>query len=871
MKLIRSFPAVLSFGALSLVACNATIGDGSKSEEFGPSLDEQQQVALVNLQGLAGGPIRLELNERGGVNVLSMEPGHNLISAFGAPDDIANNFIRQHAPLFRLDNNEASEFEATRVDKDSSGLTHVVMQRVIDGVPVFQGVISVHMDASNSVFNVLGNDNYNLRRPINQLTITPEQAIIAAAGEFGFLANPQLVEQDGIKNVFSDPQFLDLATEPRVFHVGPNDDRFAYQVLISFKDSAKQLQYQLVLVDGTTSEILYNNSLMNTAFRGQVWPKFPTGTVDARTIITFPDAWMDATRRTQGNNVIAATDIDANNSIGANETQPTADANGDFFFPWNTNSPTVRSAAVVNLFAQNNIFHDHLASLGFTEAAGNFQTNNFGLGGAGNDAVRADAQDGSGTDNANFGTPPDGSPPRMQMFLFTITGGNQEDSDFDMSIIAHEYTHGLSNRLVNGGSTGCLNGIQSGGMGEGWGDYLGGSFLNDPVVGAYVTGNFTRGIRRSSMSGSPFTYANIKDGSMTQVHDAGEVWSATLFKIREALGAATTDRLVVAGLKLTPCNPTMLQARDAIITADANINGGANKCALRAAFANRQMGTGASSTNHNSTSTIVLSTAIPTECGGTPPPTGTTTTFTSTNVNKAIPDNNTTGASSTVAVSGLGKVLSAKVTTNITHTFIGDLRITLTSPAGVVSVLSANAGGSADNFIVTDLDVSSSFLNVASTGTWTLKAVDNAAQDVGVINSFKLTLVTEGAVATAGFQGNATINGAIPDNNTTGISSTINATTAGVQVQSVQVKLNITHPFRGDLTVSLTSPAGETRTVVAPVASDSADNITGTFDVVGFTAGTNGTGNWTIKVVDKAAVDTGSFGSWSLGVNKVAL
>jgi hypothetical protein len=60
-------------------------------------------------------------------------------------------------------------------------------------------------------------------------------------------------------------------------------------------------------------------------------------------------------------------------------------------------------------------------------------------------------------------------------------------------------------RLVGGGSGACLGGLQAGGMGEGWGDFMGSSFLNNPVVGAYVTGNATVGIRRMSMANSTFT------------------------------------------------------------------------------------------------------------------------------------------------------------------------------------------------------------------------------------------------------------------------------------------------------------------------------------------------------------------------------
>ena len=77
--------------------------------------------------------------------------------------------------------------------------------------------------------------------------------------------------------------------------------------------------------------------------------------------------------------------------------------------------------AVANLFYLNNVVHDKLYRHGFTEAAGNFQTNNFGRGGFGNDPVNAEAQDGGGTNNANFATPGDGTRPRMQMYLWNTS------------------------------------------------------------------------------------------------------------------------------------------------------------------------------------------------------------------------------------------------------------------------------------------------------------------------------------------------------------------------------------------------------------------------------------------------------------------
>ena len=76
---------------------------------------------------------------------------------------------------------------------------------------------------------------------------------------------------------------------------------------------------------------------------------------------------------------------------------------------------------MTNLFYWVNVLHDLYYHYGFDEKSGNFQENNYGRGGAQNDSVQAEAQDGGGENNANFATPPDGQKPRMQLYLWTIT------------------------------------------------------------------------------------------------------------------------------------------------------------------------------------------------------------------------------------------------------------------------------------------------------------------------------------------------------------------------------------------------------------------------------------------------------------------
>jgi hypothetical protein len=230
------------------------------------------------------------------------------------------------------------------------------------------------------------------------------------------------------------------------------------------------------------------------------------------------------------------------------------DAGGTPFFPPST-FPDVYPGTV-GLFYYNNIMHDYLYSVGFTEALWNFQQDNFGNGGAGADAVSAQVQDGSGTNNANFGTPNDGSAPRMQMFLFTEDTFRRSDGDLDFDIVAHEFFHGVSNRSVGKGTTDCLGVTlvgESGGMGEGWSDYIADSMGDDDAVGEYATGEYDKAIRRLPVTNYRWSYKSIEGGPMYrrdfpaapdpinpdllpfEVHSVGEVWSAVLWDMRELM------------------------------------------------------------------------------------------------------------------------------------------------------------------------------------------------------------------------------------------------------------------------------------------------------------------------------------------------
>lgn len=163
---------------------------------------------------------------------------------------------------------------------------------------------------------------------------------------------------------------------------------------------------------------------------------------------------------TRGNNVWAYLDILNTNTASATncpDTSSTAIPSLTFVnLPNFTNPPATilnRRVATDNLFYWNNLMHDVMYQYGFNEASGNFQADNIGRGGAGGDFVRAEAQDASGTNNANFSSPTDGISGRMQMYLFSPVPGLVVNSP---AVIAGTYTtvesaFSTNNLLVNTG------------------------------------------------------------------------------------------------------------------------------------------------------------------------------------------------------------------------------------------------------------------------------------------------------------------------------------------------------------------------------------------------------------------------------------
>ena len=326
---------------------------------------------------------------------------------------------------------------------------------------------------------------------------------------------------------------------------------------------------------------------------------------------------------------------------------------------WNTSgcSPDVFTtpqqndidAALANLFVTHNRLHDWAYHLGFTEATWNLQAVNDHPGGLGDDPEQGNAQAGGivggppgfrSRNNANQITPPDGVAPTTNMFLWQPQAGGFYppcvDGDYDTSVIAHEYSHAISGRMIAGPDQGW-SGFQAGSMNEATSDLMAMEYLfeygfrpagNTPFVeGGYVTGDPERGIRNYDMSKSPLNYSDIAyDLTGPEVHADGEVWIATSFAVRQALvdrygtGTAALQRACADGtvpVEHCPGNRrwmqlsydalllqaagsvSMVDMRDGMLAADQMRFGGADLATMWGAFAQRGLGRDAASDTTN--------------------------------------------------------------------------------------------------------------------------------------------------------------------------------------------------------------------------------------------------------------------------------
>ncbi|KAJ3233605.1 Fungalysin/Thermolysin Extracellular metalloproteinase 5 [Chytriomyces hyalinus] len=541
----------------------------------------------------------------------------------------------------------------------TSGIHSVHFVQLVDGIELANAAAIVNANPSGSILSVYSSlsPHNNPKGAQKQGQISPEVAVFKYA-ESQRLSNEGIlrVKQTGEVNIVSGARFAvqDIKAKKKWYRNGKGGLVPVWDLNIALGH-----KWMNIFVNARTGEIEASNCWTShlsdaTYYANQPFSRNPINSTLAElknpwNLKASPQGWQVVSgvenKDLSGNNVVAVSNPDGAPFASDSTVLTLPRLSNDslvFKYPLNDTldpmEPSNANAAVVNMFVAANTAHDIFYNYGFTEAAGNFQFNNFGKGGVEGDGVIATAQESYKTDpfarnNAYFSVPPDGESGRLATFIFTGTEPNR-DSALDNMVVYHEMAHGLSGRLTGGSSSpNCLLSYEiSGGMGEGWSDTIAcvmtmpasSSSKIDIVFASYLGKNGARTYPYSTnLTANPLTYSYLgtafiisqdeNGGNFKDVHKIGEIWASILLEVLWKMvscsgwvspsklatsqasrkGNADFLSLLVQGMKIQPCNPTFIQARDAILDSDKAMFNGKYSCAIWKGFAKRGLGLGA--------------------------------------------------------------------------------------------------------------------------------------------------------------------------------------------------------------------------------------------------------------------------------------
>lgn len=550
-----------------------------------------------------------------------------VIASEGAPPEKgryierALKHLQTISPAMGFSPTQAADFKVDPVEqRTSSGAVAVYARQMYKNILVFQSSVIVRFAPNGAITDTAGH-NITIDE---DLSITPklsakeavlkavqfltqnnfeEREVLNDEDEFVLPKNIEKIDLSGFNPKIvitnSDDPAMSTFFDGKPFEENiqanlvwfPKNEVNVHLSWEVFTTMPKYSGQYLTIIDAENGEILFNRQIMDSVkARGMVYEMYgntnPTlvdfprqqelGEADTLEKIfnlnglskysnlpqTFPLEWVKSDS-TEGNNAFVH---------WLDNGPPSKGILQDTVMTFN--STNAKDVLVTNLFYHNCLMHDFFYIIGFTESDGNFE---------GNDPVDArvlDVQfDGVATMSA---AAPDRSRPIMRMGLYNSTNRH---SALDAGVIAHEYMHGVTNRLVGGPfDHNSLISPQSRGLGEGWSDYLACTIYGKTVLGDWLL-NRPNGFRKYAYDDNfPDNFSHLGKGrynydsnGRVPVHNIGEIWCATLCymnrKIEEKLGgpprigAVLGLQLVVDALKLSESNPSFLNMRDCILRA----------------------------------------------------------------------------------------------------------------------------------------------------------------------------------------------------------------------------------------------------------------------------------------------------------------
>ncbi|MES2101636.1 MAG: M36 family metallopeptidase [Pseudomonadota bacterium] len=387
-------------------------------------------VAALMSAGLALAQAPLAL-DRSAAQVTRAAAGRALTApSAAAPADIVAGHLRGQGRA----NAVLASLRTVRSGAGAHGVTHLRIEQVVDGLTVHGAYLKAAVNARGELVHVIDRlAAVSAPAPSRIDALTALRTAMASVHPTQSMTFHRSGEQGNVAS-FDGGAFFHTRPTVTAVAVPMSDGTLARGWLVqTWTQQANQLHHTLVSGDGRVLDIENRTASDSYNVFAEDPLKGPQTVVQgpAAGSPSSPAGWLGSGAQTTinitGNNANVYLDADKNNRA---DRGGSAVADGNFVTAANlAAAPTTtanQAVSVQNLFYLNNVVHDILYGHGFNEAAGNFQIDNFGKGGAGGDPVLAEAQDGGGLDNANFATPADGKKPRMQMYLWSGNGPTHE-------------------------------------------------------------------------------------------------------------------------------------------------------------------------------------------------------------------------------------------------------------------------------------------------------------------------------------------------------------------------------------------------------------------------------------------------------------